>query len=91
MSEQDWWCCKADYGEHEATCKNYNLTKENFISELKLLLDKYDAEIEAADDDKPYGMHSPLVRISLGNGKSHVTFSEFDLTWIDGERASDDV
>lgn len=30
-----WWCCNADYGKHEITCKNFN---EYLIKFLKSIL-----------------------------------------------------
>ncbi|MCK9544446.1 MAG: hypothetical protein M0R03_20700 [Novosphingobium sp.] len=39
--------------------------EENFRRDLDSLLKKYNAELEADDDDKPYGLHTPIVKITI--------------------------
>ena len=39
--------------------------EKDFRADLDILLKKYDAELEITDDGKSYGMHSPIVIISI--------------------------
>lgn len=44
--------------------------EELFRKDLKELLEKHKAELVITDDGKPYGMHNPIVNISM--------FQEYD-------------
>ena len=41
--------------------------EEEFRKDFQTLLEKHNAEIEITDDDKPYGMHSAIVVITIPN------------------------
>lgn len=41
MNEKRWWCCNAEYGEHEPTCQNAALPpvrSEPLLAELCIIL-----------------------------------------------------
>lgn len=37
----------------------------NFMEELQKLVDKHNVEIEVTDDNKPYGLHGPVVEVDF--------------------------
>jgi hypothetical protein len=57
--------------------------EQAFRSDLKALLDKHSAEIEVTDDDKPYGLHSGIVIVSMESsfhdGECIKEFCSFEL------------
>ena len=42
-----------------------------FRKDMQELLSKYQAELVITDDGKPYGMHSPILRIEMEGAYDH--------------------
>lgn len=38
MNEKRWWCCNAEYGEHEPTCQNAALTPVRVKADVRLCI-----------------------------------------------------
>jgi tetrahydromethanopterin S-methyltransferase subunit F len=53
-------------------------THKPFFDELKAVLKKYDVELIARDNGKPYGAHTPLIEIWVGD-------VEYNATLISGD------
>jgi hypothetical protein len=58
--------------------------EEDFRKELDLFLKEHNAELEITDDDKPYGFHSPILRITINpiydkEGERTSPFVEFNF------------
>lgn len=57
--------------------------EQDFRKEIQELCDRHGAEIEASDDGEPYGLASPLIRVSMESiyeeDEYVAEFVEFDL------------
>ena len=58
--------------------------EKDFRDDLKLLLEKHNAEMDITDDGKSYGMHSSIVTISImstwdDKGETTSKFCEFNI------------
>lgn len=57
--------------------------EQEFRDDLRALLAKHNAELEITDDGKPYGMATPIVRVSMESvyegDKLVKDFCEFEL------------
>ena len=51
-----WWCCSADFGKHDITCKNYNEDLVKFLKEVLIELNHSIVFISTREKMHPAGL-----------------------------------